>query len=159
MAQVVVLNHDQIVQEQAAARILQERYDMALQPWDRRAPEPVLGESYDSYRRKTLIRMKRLLPDDHKLRKVQVNQMDETVLKIFEPQIMSACREAAYDPTTVPTEPGPDGRVQFRRVTERDQNGMTIVKYIGPRSFVEDFKAPVRRVKSFMHQPHLMPQR
>lgn len=159
MAQVVVLNHDQQMQEQAACRILQERYDMALQPWDRRAPEPVLGQSYDSYRRKTLIKMKQLLPDDHKLRKVQVNQMDPSVLSVFEPQIMSACREEAYNPATVPSEPDENGRVQFRRVTELDQNGMKIVKYIGPRSFIEDFKAPTRRVKSFLHTPQLMPQR
>jgi hypothetical protein len=159
MGQVVVLNHEQQMQEQASARILQERYDSVMMPWDRRAPEPVLGQSYDSYRRKTLIKMKQLLPDNHRLRKVQVNQMDDSVLAVFEPQIMSACRAAAYDVDTVPREPGADGRVQFRRVTECDQNGMTLVKFIGPRSFIEDFKAPTRRVKSFMHTPHLMPQR
>ena len=136
------LTYDEQMQEQSAARIMQERYDMALQPWDRRAPSPVLGQSYDNYRRETLKQMKRLLPDDHKLRNVQINGMETSVLNVFEPQIMSACRQEAYNPLTVPLG-------EYRRVTELDQNGMKIVKYIGQRSFTDDFKRPCRRVKSF----------
>jgi hypothetical protein len=144
MAQVVRLNHEQQMQEQSAARIYQERYDMALQPWGRRAPEPVLGESIDKYRRKTLIKMKRQLPDDHKLRKVQVNQMEPDVLNIFEPQIMTACREEAINPMTVP-------RGELRLVPSKDPNGLTINNFIGQESFVKllDCYRPGRRVTSF----------
>jgi hypothetical protein len=38
-----------------------------------------------------------------------------------------------------------------RKVTELDfNNGQKIVKFIGQRSFIDDFKAPVRRVISFL---------
>jgi hypothetical protein len=52
-------------------------------------------------------------------------------------------QRAAYDASTVPVG-------QYRKVVEVDGNGMKMVKWIGQRSFTDDFKAPVRRVISFL---------
>ena len=139
------MSHDQLLQMQRSARVIQERADEALMPWDIRAPAPVLGESFDSYRRNVAVKLKQLLPKNHELRKVQFRRMDDYVLANFEPQLYKAVRDAAHDPSTVP--PG-----QFRRVVEIDQGGTKMVKWIGQESFVKDFTRPGRRVTSFMHR-------
>jgi hypothetical protein len=136
------MSREQLMQMQASGRIYQERYDNALAPWDQRAPAPVLGQDVDSYRRDTLVKIKRLLPDDHGLRKIQIRQMANDVLNVFEGQLLKACRAEAYNPKTVPVG-------EFRRVVDVDQNGMKIVKFIGQQSFVKDMGRPGRRVVSF----------
>jgi hypothetical protein len=136
------MSYDQLMRMQASGRVYQERYDDALQPWDQRAPPPVLGQDLDAYRRDTLVKIKRLLPDGHELRKVQIRKMPDDALNVFEPQILKAARAEAYNPNTVP-------RGEFRRVTEVDSNGLKIVKYIGQESFVRALTRPGRRVTSF----------
>ena len=128
--------------QQSSARLYQARYEDALQPWNRRAPAPVLGESVDHYRRETLVQMKRLLPDDHELRNIQVRRMPADALEVFDPQLCQACRQEAYNPNTVP--PG-----QFRIVPELDSNGLKINTFVGPESFVKQMTRPGRRVLSF----------
>jgi hypothetical protein len=136
------MTREQMLQQQASARVYQERYDSSLQPWDLRAPAPVLGEDISEYRARLAILAKKQLPEDHELRKIQYRRLDSRVFDNFEPQLLQAVQKAAYDATSVP--PG-----QFRQITEVDGNGNKVVKFVGPRSFVEDFKAPVRRVLSF----------
>jgi hypothetical protein len=136
------MTRDQLLQMQASGRVYQERYDNALAPWDQRAPSPTLGEDLDSYRRNTLVKIKRLLPDDHELRKIQIRKMPGDVLNVFEPQILQACRTEAYNPKTVPVG-------EFRRVVEIDSNGMKLVRWIGQESFVRAMSRPGRRVTSF----------
>jgi len=136
------MTRDQLLQMQASARVYQERFDNALSPWDQRAPAPVLGEDIDVYRRNALLKMKRLLPDDHELRNIQIRKMPTDVLNVFEPQILQACKAEAYNASSVP--PG-----EMRRVVEVDSNGMKIVKWIGQESFVKDMGRPGRRVTSF----------
>jgi hypothetical protein len=136
------MTREQLMQMQASGRIYQERYDNALAPWDQRAPAPVLGEDIDTYRRNTLVKIKRLLPDDHNLRKIQIRRMDDNVLNVFEGQLLKACRTEAYNPKTVPVG-------EFRRVVEIDNNGLKIVKFIGQQSFVKEMGRPGRRVVSF----------
>jgi hypothetical protein len=121
-----------MLRSQHSARALQERADNALSPWGIRAPAPVLGQTYDEYRRKLAIMCKRQLPDKHELRRVQVRQLSADALAVFEPQIYDACKSAAYNADSVP-----DG--QMRRVEEIDGNGLKIVKFIGQHSFVRDF--------------------
>ena len=54
--------YDQTMRLQASARVYQQRYDDALQPWDLRAPAPVLGEDINEYRAKLAILAKHQLP-------------------------------------------------------------------------------------------------
>jgi hypothetical protein len=141
----VAMTREQLMQVQASARIFQERADDALAPWDIRAPHPTLGQDIDTYRRNLDIMLKRQLPEEHQLRKVQYRRCDNATLDIFEPQLYRAVRDAANDPSTVP--PG-----EFRRVVEVDQGGTKIVKWIGQQSFVKQFTRPGRQVVSFLHR-------
>jgi hypothetical protein len=136
------MTREQLMQMQASARVYQERFDSALSPWDQRAPAPTLGQDIDNYRRETLVKIKRLLPDDHELRNIQIRKMANDVLNVFEPQILEAAKAEAYNASSVP--PG-----EMRRVVEVDSNGLKIVKYIGQQSFVKDMGRPGRRVVSF----------
>ena len=139
------MSRDELLQMQASARIYQERADNALQPWDLRAPHPVLGEDIGKYRRDLAVKLKRQLPESHKLRQVQYRRLDDATLSVFEPQLYRAVHDAAHDASSVP--PG-----QFRRVVEVDQGGTKITKWIGQQSFVKDFTREGRRVVSFMHR-------
>jgi hypothetical protein len=89
------MTREQLLQMQASGRVYQERYDDALSPWDQRAPAPVLGQDIDTYRRDTLVKIKRLLPDNHQLRRVQIRRCPNDVLDVFEPQLLQACRTEA----------------------------------------------------------------
>jgi hypothetical protein len=137
-----VLSYDQAMRMQSSARIYQKRYDDALSPWDMRAPGPTLGEDITDYRAKLAILAKKQLPPDHAMRKVQYRRLDSDVFDNFEPQLLQAVRQAAYDPATVP--PG-----EFRVVPQIDSNGMKINTFIGPESFVKAMGRPGRRVVSF----------
>jgi hypothetical protein len=68
---------EQLLHMQASGRVYQERYDQAFQPWDQRAPAPVIGEEIAEYRRKLAIQAKRLLPEGHELRQVQFRALRE----------------------------------------------------------------------------------
>jgi hypothetical protein len=136
------LSRDQAMRMQASARVYQERYDTALQPWDIRAPAPVLGQPIEEYRWKLARLAKHQLPEDHQLRKIQYRRLDTAVFDNFEPQLLQAVQRAAYDAASVP--PG-----QFRKVTEIASDGMKIVKWVGQESFVKDMGRPGRRVVSF----------
>jgi hypothetical protein len=134
--------YDQTMRLQAAARVYQQRYDDALQPWDLRAPAPTLGEDIAEYRAKLAILAKHQLPPDHQLRKVQYRRLDSDIFDNFEPQLLRACRQEAYNPATVPVG-------EYRKVVEIASDGMKMVKWIGQQSFVKDMGRPGRRVVSF----------
>jgi hypothetical protein len=136
------MTREQLLQMQASGRVYQERYDNALAPWDQRAPAPVLGQSIDDYRRDTLVKIKKLLPRGHELRKVKVYELRNDVIDVLEPQLLKACRTEAYNADSVP--PG-----EMRRVVEVDQGGTKIVRWIGQESFVKEMGRPGRRVVSF----------
>jgi hypothetical protein len=103
------MSRDQLLQMQASGRVFQERADNALQPWDLRAPHPVLGEDIATYRRDLAVKLKRQLPEGHELRKVQYRRLDDATLSAFEPQLYRAVAAEAHNPNTVP-------RGEFRRV-------------------------------------------
>jgi hypothetical protein len=136
------MTREELMRVQASARVYQERADNALQPWDQRAPAPVLGEDPDKYRRDLAVKLKKQLPDAHELRQVQYRALNDTALSAFEPQLYRAVHDEARNPNTVP--PG-----EFRRVVNIDTNGMKIVEFIGQESFVKAFTRPGRRVTSF----------
>jgi hypothetical protein len=101
-----------------------------------------LGEDVNEYRAKLAILAKHQLPPDHELRRVQYRRLDSAIFDNFEPQLLRACRQEAYNPATVP--PG-----EFRKVVEIASDGMKMVKWIGQQSFVKDMGRPGRRVVSF----------
>jgi hypothetical protein len=101
-----------------------------------------LGEDIAKYRRDLAVKLKRLLPEAHQLRKVQYRRLDDAILSAFEPDLYRAVHDIAYDRDSVP-----EG--ETRRVVQIDSNGMKVVNYIGNHSFVHDFTRPGRRVLGF----------
>jgi hypothetical protein len=137
------MTYDQQLRVRDAARVIQERYDSAFEPWDRRADAHTIGADFYEYQRDLAVKAKKYLPEDHELRKLQYRRMPNDVFQQFEPQLLKAVRDAAHDPDTVPLG-------QMRRVVEVDSNtGMKIVKWIGRESFVKDMTRAGRRVLSF----------
>jgi hypothetical protein len=68
--------------------------------------------------------------------------MPADALDVFDGQLCQACEQEAYNPNTVP--PG-----QFRTVPEIGADGLKVIKFIGPESFVKQMTRPGRRVVSF----------
>lgn len=126
----------------SSLRSVQERADTAFEPWGFRAPGPTLGCDPDEYRRDMLIKAKKLLPGDNRLRHVQIRQLPREALSQFEDMIYPAARAEAWKADSVPAG-------EMRRVEERDSNGMKIVRWIGKESFVKSMGRPGRRVVSF----------
>lgn len=137
------MTREQILQMHSSARVLQERYDSALEPWGVRARAPRLGEDIDHYRREELIRVKKLLPENHELRKVQIRQLRDDAIDVLEPQILRAARKSAYRSDTVPAD------APLRQVPEIDASGTKSIRFIGQRSFIHDLVRKGRRVVSF----------
>jgi hypothetical protein len=136
------MSREELMRMQNSARVFQERADNVLQPWDIRAPAPVLGEDPAKYRRDLAVKLKKQLPDEHELRQVQYRRLDDTTLSAFEPQLYRAVHDEARNPASVPAG-------QFRRVVKLDANGLKTVEYVGQESFVKQFTRPGRRVTSF----------
>jgi hypothetical protein len=137
------LTRDQLLQMHASARVFQARFDSAFEQWGMRAKAPVIGEDVNDYRRDLAVQGKRLLPENHKLRAVQYRSLKADVYEALEPDLLKAVAEYGNRNDSVPYD------APLRRVEELDANGVKIVKFIGQRHFIEDFKAPVRRVLSF----------
>jgi hypothetical protein len=125
---------------QQSLRVIQERADDAFAPWDFRAPTPVLGCDPDEYRRSLLIKAKKLLPGDNRLRHVEVRKLPSNALERFEDMIYPAAKATAYDRDSVA-----DG--ETRRVVQTDTNGMKIINWVGNRSFIHDFARPGHRAR------------
>jgi hypothetical protein len=131
-----------------AARKFQAYYDDTLRKVGMRAPQPVLGETVNHYRRETLRNLKRtFLPQTHDLYQVQFRQLPADILQVFEPQLLTAVVTEAYNPAHVP--PG-----ELRKIEEYDEYGkVRTIKFIGQESFVKAMGRPGRRVKSFLFDP------
>jgi hypothetical protein len=142
------MTRDQLLLQQAQARVFQARYDSALEPYGQRAPEPTFGMDVNEYRRNMAAQTKKLLPDGHDLRKVRYWGLDDTAFEVFEPQLLRALPEHGRRNDTVPYD------VPLHEVIERDANGLKMVKFIGQRSFVHDFKSIPRRAHIFDFQTH-----
>jgi hypothetical protein len=149
-----MMTREQLLQQQASARIFQARYDSVLEPWGQRAPAPVFGQDPQEYRRDMAAATKRLLPSDHQLRKVKYWDLRNDAFEALEPDLLRAVAEHGRRNDSVPY------NAPLRMVEERGENGTVIHKFLGQRSFVHDFKSPVRYVTSFT-TPHgkWMPRR
>src|SRR5499433_968406 len=93
----------------------QEYYDNTLRKVGMRAPQPVLGDTVNHYRRETLRTIKRtFLPQTHPLYQVQMRDLKADALQALEPQVLQAAVVEANNPCHV--EPG-----QLRKVEELDE--------------------------------------
>jgi hypothetical protein len=128
-----------------AARKFQAFYDETLRKIGARAPQPVLGETVNHYRRETLRNLKRtFLPQNHDLYQVQCRQLPADALGVLEPQLLNACIVEANNPAHVP--PG-----ELRKVEQIDQYGQVkTINWIGRESLVKAMGRPGRKVKSFL---------
>jgi hypothetical protein len=131
-----------------AARKFQAHYDDTLRKVGMRAPQPVLGETVNHYRRETLRQLKRtFLPPAHDLYQVNYRGLEADALQVFEPQLLNACVVEANNPQHVPLG-------ELRKVEELDEYGkLKTIKWIGRESFVKAMGRPGRRVKSFLFDP------
>jgi hypothetical protein len=127
-----------------ASRQFQAYYDSTLCKVGIRAPQPVLGQKVNDYRRETLRTIKQtFLPQNHELYQVQMRQLQADALKVFEPQVLQACVVEANNPVHVP-------RGELRKIEEMDQYGqLKFIRWIGQDCFVKQMMRPGRRVVSF----------
>jgi hypothetical protein len=133
-----------------AAKSFQEYYDTALREVGVRIPAPVLGQSANDYRRKTLAALQRALLPHHQLGKVDFHELKADALQVVEPQALDACKTERMNPRNVPP-----GQIVPRK--SFDQYGrVQQTTYIGGQlpngeqtCFVTDLTRPGRRVVSF----------
>jgi hypothetical protein len=151
------MTREQQLQLVGAARHHQAQFDAAYQSWGVRAEAPVLNDSVeavDDYVRNECVRAKKLLPMSDvraapgeptfaELRRVQYRQLADDALGALLPQLLKAVSAAGKRNDSVgPNDP-------LREVHERGDNGEHIIRFLGQRSFIHDFAAPVRRVAYF----------
>ena len=132
------LSYDQLMRQQNSARVIQERYDNVFKSWGMSAPAPVIGEPVDKYNRRLAVLAQKQLAADHDLKKVQFRALGDDAFPVYEAQLLPAVAQAAHNPNTVPED------APLRRVETRDANGLTMVDWIGKRSFIFDFVRPGR---------------
>jgi hypothetical protein len=127
-----------------AARKFQAFYDETLRKVGARAPQPVLGETVNNYRRETLRNLKRtFLPQNHPLYEVQYRQLKSDALGVLEPQLLSAVVKEANNPAHVPAG-------ELRKIEEIDPYGQVkTINWIGQDCFVKQMGRPGRRVVKF----------
>jgi hypothetical protein len=151
------MTREQLLQLQSAARFHQERFDTAFMSWGLRAPAPAYADSIEAvndYRRAQAVRAKKLLPfSDNRvapgdmsfaeLRRTEYWKLPDDAYPIFENQLLRAVAAAGKRNDSI----GPED--QPREIHERGPNGEHTVRFLGQRSFVNDFKMAPRRVISF----------
>ena len=81
------MNDQQLDYQQRSARLFQERYDSTLRQVGMRAPEPVLGQSPDDYRREVMRTLKKTFLNNHSLHKINMRGLPDDVL----PPLSSKC--------------------------------------------------------------------
>ena len=109
-----------------ASRQFQAYYDDTLRKVGARAPQPVLGQSVNDYRRETLRQLKRtFLPPVHPLYGVQFRGLRSDALPVFEQQLLPECVKQANNPEHVPVG-------ELRKIEERDEFGqLKMIRFVG----------------------------
>jgi hypothetical protein len=155
------MTREQILQQENACRVFQARADAALEPWGVRAPAPAMSNdpNYpEIYRRELAIMCMRRIPAKMEFTGLRPSQPEEKIpasvlfrmladghtFEVAEPLAYEACKQAARR-----NDAGLPGEM---RMVERvdPQNGRKFTEFFG-RSFIHDFKSPVRRVLGFLH--------
>jgi hypothetical protein len=145
---------EQLQEQQRRLTVYQARYDDVLQPWGRKAPEPVLTEGPGTYRRRVLSHAQLFLPEGDQWRGVDVNDIGSDALSVVEQQILGALRTAQRTPALVASSAAgrPDSVTPGLRVVEHhDANGLVQKTFHG-EWFGKMFCRPCRRVTSFLTQ-------
>jgi len=140
-------SREQILEQDRACRVYQAGADAALEAWGARAPQPIVSDdpAYpERYRRDLLYLAKKRLPEDHELRNFQVRHIPLDAFEVVEPQIYAACKKAASRNDSVAA-----GEMRMVK-TKNPDNNQEMISFYGQRSFIEDFKAPIRYVRGFL---------
>ena len=141
------MTSEQLDYQKRSARLFQERYDSTLRQVGMRAPEPVLGQDPNTYRRETMRTLKKTFLNNHSLHKINMRGLPDDVLPAFEQQVLSAVVTEAYNPKNVPLG-------ELRKIERYDEYGkVKEIQFIGQECFVKDMNRPGRRVASF-HTDH-----
>src|SRR6516165_5257589 len=113
----------------SASLRFQEYYDETLRKVGLRAPQPILGQTVNDYRRETLRTIKRtFLPQTHPLYEVQYRGLKADALDVLEPQLLETAKVEAFNPNTVT--PG-----EFREIVKvNPHNDYKERMFVGPRS-------------------------
>jgi hypothetical protein len=146
------MTREELQEQQRRLTVYQDRYDQALLPWGRKAPEPVLTESPGRYRRRVLSHTQLYLPENDQWRNVDVGDLGSDALAVAESQILGALKSAAQHPASVAMSAAgrPDSlQPGIRMVEHHDANGLKQRTFHG-ESFVRYFTRPCRRVKNFL---------
>jgi hypothetical protein len=131
-------------QQRVAREQYQANYDETLRQIGMRAPQPVIGQSPDDYRRETLRQLKKTYLQNHELYRVNMRSLRSDALQAFEPQVLSAVLTEAVNPNNVP-------KGELKQVKELNVFGqVSAIKFIGQESFVKQLGRPGRRVASFL---------
>jgi hypothetical protein len=153
----VELTREQLLRLQGVARFYQEKFDTAFMSWGLKAPAPAYAdgiEAVDDYRRGQAVRAKKLLPfSDNRaapgdmtfaqLRGTQYRKLPDDAYPIFEDQLLRAVAVAGRRNDSI------GSNDPLRMIEEVGKNGERVIRWLGQRSFVHDFKATPRRVVSF----------
>jgi hypothetical protein len=138
------MTSEQLEYQQESARLYQAMYDETLRKVGMRAPQPVVGQAPDDYRREALRTMKKQFLANHELGKINMRGLPDGALQAFEPQVLDAVVSEANNPNNVPLG-------ELRQLKVLDELGQVrAIKYIGQESFVKAMGRPGRRVASFL---------
>jgi hypothetical protein len=115
-----------------AARQWQAYFDEHCREVGMRAPEPILGQTVNDYRREVDRLIKRtFLPQNHDLYKINYRGLKADALDAIEPQLLAAAKIEAFNPQNVP-------RGTLKEIVTRDPgNGQEVHKFVGQESFVK----------------------
>jgi hypothetical protein len=136
------MNQDQLEYQKRSARLYQERFDNGLREIGVRAPEPVLGQVPNDYRREVLRAIKKNHLQNHELYKLNMRGLPDEVLDNFEPMVINAAKSELCNNDNVP--PG-----ELRKVDKINSFGRLCETNFYGESFVKQMNRPGRRVVSF----------
>jgi hypothetical protein len=130
------------LRNQRACRGKQEQWDNALRGTGFRARPPRTDETYDDYRRNMAADLKKMLPGEDKLRQTKYWDLRADALDVMETQLMRAVHTFATSNDSVPAG-------SMREVVTTGRHGEKVHSFLGTRSFIHDFVAPIRKVAYF----------
>jgi hypothetical protein len=137
------MTEDQLQTVQRSARLFQEHYDNLLCQIGFRAPQPIIGQMPDDYRREVMRTLKKQFLTHHPLNRINMRGLPSDVLPQFEQQVLQAAVSEAHNPLNVPLG-------EMRRIDKRDETGvLKEICWVGQESFVKQMNRPGRRVLSF----------
>jgi hypothetical protein len=148
------LSPTRLQEQQQRITAYQAQYDRALEPYGRRAPAPILGQSARAYCNAAFTASQAFLETNSPYREVQAHTLDGATFRVIEQQMFAALANAARQVNfgaRVPSLGAPD-RVSpgLREVTTvNPENGHKTHSFYGDESFVRSMGRPGRRVTSF----------